>query len=310
MPTFLAPTLDVVFKLLFTRHADSPEALTGLLTAVLRPPSPITAIEVLNPALGASEVDDKDIVLDIFVRLADGTTLNVEMQARKLDAYRDRLLFYWARAYGKLLGAGEGYPRLRPTVVVAFLGFRDDDNPRFHSVFRLLEAHSHASYSDALAIHLVQLPLLAQLTDLDRRDEGALLHWSRFFAARTHEEAKAAAMNDPAVSKANDILERLTADPDVQELAHRRELAQANRLITHGAIHERGRREGEARGIRVGEERGIRVGEERGLRAAIHSLCAALDIPVDEERAATLDAMNAAELQAFVERLGAARAWP
>lgn len=294
MPPFLAPSVDVVFKLLFTRHADSAEALIGLLTAVLRPKQAIAQIEVQNPAIGAGELEDKDIVLDILVRLADGTTLNVEMQARKLEGYRERLLFYWARAYGQLLGMGEGYTRLRPTVVIAFLGYREADNPRFHSVFRLLEAETHRPYSDALSLHLVQLPLLGELTERDGRDEGALVHWSRFFAARTGEEAEAAAMNDPAVSKANAILRRLTGDPDVQELARRRELAQAARLITYGAIREEARQEG----------------EERGLRAAIYSLCAALDISLDPAREAALDAMNAAELAAFLERIVTARAWP
>ena len=109
-------------------------------------------------------------------------------------------------------------------------------------------------------------------------------------------------MDDPTISKRNEILERLTGEPDVQEMARRRELAQAARLITHGAIHERGRREG--------EEHGIRVGEERGLRAAIRGLCAAFGIPLDDAREAALEAMDAAELGAFVERLGAARAWP
>jgi predicted transposase/invertase (TIGR01784 family) len=310
MPPFLAPALDVVFKLLFTRDADSREALVSLLTAVLRPPQPITEIEVLNPTIGAGEIADKDIVLDILVRLADRTTLNVEMQARKLDAFRERLLFYWARTYGQLLGVGDDYPMLRPTIVIAFLGYREDENPRFHSVFRLLETQTHTSYSDALSIHLIQLPLLAALTDVDRRDEQALLPWIRFFAARTREEAEAAAMDDPTISKMNEILKRLTGEPDVQEMARRRELAQAARLITHGAIHERGRREGEEHGIRVGEERGIRVGEERGLRAAIRGLCAAFGIPLDDAREAALEAMDAAELGAFVERLGAARAWP
>jgi len=128
----------------------------------------------------------------------------------------------------------------------------------------------------------VQLPLLGELTDLDRRDEGALLRGSRFFAARSRPPIRTC------------------------KKGHAVALAQAARLITHGAIHERGRLEGEA----IGQERGIRVGEERGLRAAIRALCVPLGIPLDEQREATLEAMNAEELAGFVVRLGTARAWP
>ena len=72
----LDPTLDVVFKLLFTRHDDAHEALIGLLTAVLRPAQPIASVEILDPAVGLDDVDDKSIVLDVRVRFRDGTTLN------------------------------------------------------------------------------------------------------------------------------------------------------------------------------------------------------------------------------------------
>ncbi len=45
----LDPTLDVVFKLLFTSGPDSHDVLIALLTAVLRPRSPFAKVTVLNP---------------------------------------------------------------------------------------------------------------------------------------------------------------------------------------------------------------------------------------------------------------------
>ena len=48
MRSTLDPTLDVVFKILFARP-ENRDVLIALLTAVLRPRSPITEVEVVNP---------------------------------------------------------------------------------------------------------------------------------------------------------------------------------------------------------------------------------------------------------------------
>jgi len=48
MSRFLDPTLDIVFTLLLG-SPETKDCLIALLTAVLKPASPITDVEVLNP---------------------------------------------------------------------------------------------------------------------------------------------------------------------------------------------------------------------------------------------------------------------
>ena len=69
-------------------------------------------------------------------------------------------MYRWARLFGGQLRAGEGYGALRPTISIALLSYVEADNPRFHSAFRILDVEDHVPYSDALTIHLVQLPRL------------------------------------------------------------------------------------------------------------------------------------------------------
>ena len=59
--TLLDPKLDVVFKMLFADDANRP-LLASLLTAVLRPSSPIAGLQVMNPEL------PKDLTTDRGVR--------------------------------------------------------------------------------------------------------------------------------------------------------------------------------------------------------------------------------------------------
>ena len=77
-------------------------------------------------------------------------------------------------------------------------------------------------------------------------------------------------MSDSAVSKASDVLQQLSADPDVRALAEAHELAQATRRIEHAGLLEQGRQEGKV----------------SGQRRAVARLCAIIGIPFDAPRIA------------------------
>ncbi|HQY65461.1 MAG TPA: Rpn family recombination-promoting nuclease/putative transposase, partial [Polyangiaceae bacterium] len=196
MHKLLDPTLDIVFKLLFTSGPDSDVALRGLLTAVLSPPRPIASVDVTNPLIPGVDVTDKGIALDIRVTLDDGTQIDLEMQADKRPAFRKRALYYWARLFGGLLERGDEYGKLKPAVSILFLDYCELDGHRLHSIFHVLETHDHSRFSDAFEMHVIELPKLDDaLLAADRPADDALLRWSKFFNAKTNDEA-----NDPAMS--------------------------------------------------------------------------------------------------------------
>lgn len=263
----LNATLDVVFKLLMA-DAGNTDLLISLLTAVLRPKSPIVAVEVLNPELPKSLVDDKGSVLDLHVKLADGRHTDVEMQIRVHPALRSRALFYWAKMYAGQLGLGGLYPDLKPCVSVFILGERELPEGRFHSIFRVLDVNTKEQFSDQLEMHFVQLPdLPSQFDELDK-----LLHdWGRFFRGRDA-DLEELAMGSPVFAKALTFLDMLSAEPSVRELAEQRELAQRNYLSGLDASHRQGRIEGRVEGLVEGREetllaviaaRGLKVSDEQ-----------------------------------------------
>ena len=97
-------------------------------------------------------------------------------------------------------------------------------------------------------------------------------------------------MSDSAVSKACDVLLRLSADPEVRRLAEKRELAQTTRRIEDGGFVEQGRRQ--------------------ELRRAVQIVCEVLGIDLDEARRGEVAALNADALSQLLETLRATRAWP
>ncbi len=254
MPKLLDPTLDVVFKLLFTQPGRE-DLLTALLTAVLQPPSPISAVDVLNPELEKGTIGDRGVLLDLRVRLRSGEQVNVEMQADRRAGMRKRVLYHWARLYGAQLVRGTKYAELTRCVSVFFLGYGELPCERFHSTFRVTEVHDHAALEDGLELQMVELPKVPRTLDAVGWQDGQLARWGRFFATSEQSEREELGMSDPVLAKANETLERLSADPEAQRLAQEREEA----FLLYQFELNTARKEGEAKGRVEGRDQGQRA---------------------------------------------------
>jgi predicted transposase/invertase (TIGR01784 family) len=261
MPKRLDPKLDVVFKILFAAP-ENRDLLISLLTAVIRPASPITSVDVVNPQLPKELVIDKGAVLDLHVKLADGRQIDVEMQAKPHHGLRSRVLYYWARMYSAQLRPGMTYEELQPCIAIFILGESELPSDRFHSTFEVLEVHSGERFSDQLEVHFVELPKLPSRSGR-KSDEEQLEQWGRFFTAVGDQEFEELAMGNPVMAKAKGALDFLSEQPDVQELARQRELAQHEYLT--------GVRGGEARGRVEGLTSGLAKGRVAALLALLHA---------------------------------------
>jgi predicted transposase/invertase (TIGR01784 family) len=248
MSKTLDPMLDVVFKLMFTRAGTEP-MLLSLLNAVLRPSQPIVSVTILNPDLDKKDVSDRGVVLDLRLRLLDGSQINVEMQMGRRSGMRERSLYHWARMYSSQLVKGNEYTALARCVTVFLLAYNELPSGRFHAKFVLREAHDDEVFTDQLELHLVQLRQLAGLGPQEVEQEGALVGWGRFFVAQDEQEREALAMTDPNLAKAKEVLDELSADPATRRLAADREEAL---LLYHFEINE-ARRAGREEGLEKGQ---------------------------------------------------------
>jgi predicted transposase/invertase (TIGR01784 family) len=287
MQRLLSPTLDVVFKVLFADPGNR-DLLVSLLEAVLRPPAPISDITIENPELPNELVDDRGARLDLLVRLRDGRRVNVEMQSYAAPGIPQRALFYWAGMYRSQLRRGDEFTQLAPCVSVIILVHRELPGTRYHSTFRLLEVHDQGLFSPALELHALELPKLPRRKP--RRGKPTVLHWGRFLAAKNAEELEELAMTHPAMRKAKDALEFLSAQPDVQELARRREEALLTYRHALGLAGKRGRAE--------------------GLREAVLVASELLGIELDAQRRSRIDNLESEDLERLLTALRRDRCWP
>ncbi|MEX1369429.1 MAG: Rpn family recombination-promoting nuclease/putative transposase [Nannocystaceae bacterium] len=237
----LDPTLDLVFKLLLTRK---PELLRNMLEGILA--APIAELTILNPDLPGELTSDKEIVLDIRVRLDNGSRVDLEMQIRTAPALPSRLVYYGARDYADQLGRGDDYHLLTPTIVIVWLVeplFPALD--RLHSIFELRERHTHTLFGDQLAIHVLQLSSLTPTHATGYT--GRVERWGRFLTARNDAELLRLASEDPIMTTAKDTLDDLSQDPAAHRLARERSDAKKLYRLDLLASEAKGEARGEAK---------------------------------------------------------------
>jgi len=71
----------------------------------------------------------------------------------------------------------------------------------------VLEVHDHFELTDALELHVVELPKLERQTN-----EPSLARWVRFFLAENEAELQELAINDVDMQRAKDALAQLSQD--------------------------------------------------------------------------------------------------
>ena len=80
-------------------------------------------LSITDSSIYPSLVKNKQIVLDLKLKLQSGEKVNVEMQSVSKKGFLQRILFYWARLYTEELKKTEGYHKLCPTYSLIFTNF-------------------------------------------------------------------------------------------------------------------------------------------------------------------------------------------
>jgi predicted transposase/invertase (TIGR01784 family) len=258
----------------------------------LQPPSPIESVDVLDPEVRKEQVDDRGIVLDVLARLRDGTRVNIEMQCDRRGAIPARWLYNWARLFSEGIRRGDAYAQLAPVVCIVFLDC--SMGRRFHELYRVLEVHDQSPFSDALAIHVIELPRIADAEP----PPLPLSRWARFLRTRSTSELQSLAVEDPIMADAKDALERLSEDPGARAMAEARKKAEVYHMLRDGQSREEGRAEGRAEA------------RSSALREMISGFAELMSLPLTPERERELADADIERLEAIATHLRTHRAWP
>ncbi len=144
-----------------------------------------------------------------------------------------------------------------------------------------------------LELHFVELSKI----ELEPDDSGLRL-WMRFLLARDEKELQELAMSDPNIRRATEALAALSQDPEAQELARQREMAQINWKIMRQYERE------------AGEATGRAEGSAESLRLAVEAICDVLGIEVDAARATIVQGLDVDGLNRLLQDIRLNRRWP
>jgi len=155
----LNPLNDYLFYKIMGEKGDEYQ-LADFLNAVLsKTGKQIDAIESYERKYLAAEViGNKECVLDIIVKLHDGTVINVELQVRNEGNMEKRTLYYSSKLINLSLKKRQNYKELPDVILINIINFDYLDTDNHHTVFRLREEDEHEIIlTKSLEIHFINM---------------------------------------------------------------------------------------------------------------------------------------------------------
>ena len=285
---FADPKTDFVFQRIFGSEEHKP-LLIALLNALLGLDEAhrIVQVDLLPPEQRPRVRELKYSIVDVKCVDAAGTRYVVEMQVLYVEAFEKRVVYNVAKAYVSQLAVGTPYPQLNDVIGISICNFTlwpEGAEPRVPMLtrWRMQEQNSGAYGIDQLQLVFLELPKL----DRSREPQTLVEKWAYFFQEAPNLEV---------------IPPPLAAEPPLVDAFEAARLAGFTKAEWDDYT---------AQLIAIQDEIGVETGAmKRGLRLGIESLCDVLQIPLDAARRAQLDRLDAAGLEALLQRIRAGRAW-
>ena len=264
-------TNDYAFKRLLGSEENKP-LLQDFLECILDlTPQQVLGLEFMDKELTKEEFSDKTGILDVKLKLTDGTMIDIEIQASWNVSFVKRTLFYWAKMYTADFKAGESYDKLHRCIAINIIadGFRLND--AIHSEYLLQEKTAHTVLTDVLEVHFLDLQAAkkakAEGKAVGKRSQ--LINWLRFIGATNKEERAMIATKSPVLQMLNEKIDVLTLSPTERKLYESRmKLKSDITTISEtqfSAGVERGLAEGKSLGLAEGKSLGLAEGKSLGL---------------------------------------------
>lgn len=211
-------TNDYMFRAILQK--DKP-VLKALIAALLHlEKESIHDVVITNPIELGAAISDKDFILDIRINLNNEQLIDLEMQMSNEYNWPERSISYAARSFDQL-NSGEEYKEVLPVHSIGFLNFTlFEDQSEFFAAYELRNKKTGHLYSSKFSIHVLDLTRIALATEEDIFYE--IDRWAKLFKAKTWEELRMIAKNNPDLLQASNDLYTVNADEIIRQQARAR----------------------------------------------------------------------------------------
>ncbi len=157
----------------FTDKGSSESILLDFINSIMLNANMKTfrSVEILTPSPKAAHKVDrcrsrlnlkknknlKETIVDVKCITQNGSVVIIEIQLQGNSRFPERILYYRAVNYSKLLKHGERYDELTPIISINLLNFNLDKTKNIHSCYMLYEMNNKKLLTDHLQIHIIEL---------------------------------------------------------------------------------------------------------------------------------------------------------
>jgi predicted transposase/invertase (TIGR01784 family) len=214
---------------------------------------PVKETQVLNPFNPKTFITDKRSIIDIKAVAKNNRSFVIEFQVALHEAFLNRTLYYWARAYIAQMRQGDDYDKLLPVVVIIVACFLLHENlEKLHNTFWIMSQDVPGLVlTEDLQFHIMEL--VKEKIDQLQNMNSPLGRWLGFFYhADKKDEAEMRVLlknDDTAVEEAYDAFLRFNQDEEMRQLDEARQqyLHDYNTEIKYA--EKKGKIEGEIKSI-------------------------------------------------------------
>ena len=202
----MSPKVDYCFKELFAYS----EIRKGFIAAILnKDPEEIAETTLMPTILSKDTEDGKYGILDVRVRMKNGSQMDLEMQVAPFEFWNNRVIFYLSKMYAEQVKEGDKYKNLKPCIQVSILNFNlfHEDRTCFREI-AFCDLTTKQKYTDLLEIYVLELKKLPP----EQKEEPLIIKWMRFLAAESKEDFEKMAGEDNYINEAYEVLQKLSAD--------------------------------------------------------------------------------------------------
>ena len=252
---------DYLFKLLLGSE-ENKACLQDFLECVLDiPAGMIEGLELLDKELAKDVVTDKTGILDVKIRLNNGTAIDIEIQNSWSLEFIPRTLFYWAKMYSEDFKEGEPYTSLTKCITINLVSQGFKLNNQIHSAYRILEQQSYQQLTELLEIHFLNLSLAGQfvIQKDSTEKQQKLINWLQFINTDDKEVRTMLAMTSPILQMLNEKIDVLSLTPEERKLYESRMKLKSDIATISEVQFNAGRQEGKLETARILKQLGDSV---------------------------------------------------
>ena len=232
-------TNDYLFHIVFQKNR---KILRGLIQSLLNlKDEEIIDIVLENPITPGEVVNDKTVILDLFITLNNNRKINIEMQLLNSKDWPERSLTYLCKSFDNLK-EGQDYIDVMPAIHIGILDFTlFPDSPEFYAHYAMKNIVNNNIYSDKLLLNVLDLNQIHLATNDDIA--CGLQYWARLFKAKTWEELQMLASEYEVFEGITDTMQQALADKKTRLECEARERYERDRTSLYNSGWREARKE-------------------------------------------------------------------